>query len=236
MQRLFGLRYELIRESGVPTHGLRKSTRFCRWCSKLIKHSRNTHCSQECSDARRIAKHRYKCFVCGKWHYRSKRRDIERMCCSNDCAAKSRVREVNWIVRSQRAKEKYQVAYRSHRLARWGIPGKLQLLKRRRISHENTLNPSWDYRIETRISANRPDPIRMETKDPSGGVTGALDRLRSRRKWFSSCPWDKKIANKMSNMRKRRRVKDEKERCKEDQGKITPAKLQMCFKWRSVDA
>lgn len=98
---------------------------------------------------------------------------------------------------------------------------------------------SWELKIAQRL-IYRPKAIARNIKaTKKDGVVGAVDRFYAKIKYKLINPWKKKIANKLSNSRKKARKKDEQfkdEHSHRNLCEVRAKPVQVCFNWMEDNA
>jgi hypothetical protein len=146
----------------------------------------------------------------------------------------------DWKLRSDRAKKQWKKRQRKLRLSSergawlYGISQKLHVQDTKK-----SCGSDWEKAINVRINSCRGrDVVRKKTYKISGSPSLALARLEARRMWFEKPEWPKKIGNKLSSMKSRRRRKNN---VKSKQGRTAFEKaggkrIQMCFDWMDFNS
>ena len=230
-------------------------SRKCKVCLQQMNSldHRQVVCGMQCRDKnRRIEKIQIKCYVCEKMLFRYPRelKIRKTFCCSLECQrqhslnnnrGKPKKNALNiklpivWVcdcgeVNCGRTCANKRCVYRycKEQIAK--------LLTKRR---QSLAVGTWEYAISYRLASSRGRKcVRKATLALGDNASGAIAKIIARRKYYESCEWEKRIGNKLSNMRKRRRRKHEKANCNStgSQAKIGGAAIQMCFNWLDLDS
>jgi len=242
---------KLNRRVGVIVVGFRQTTelRKCKrdGCSVMVRASARTYCCKECKVVSKASKKAAKtvatnCCVCGatvvRVVYAKSRRSF---CCSLECQRRwsmvlnhSKAGDFNPAKKSAKAKKLYYQKRSALRRAKWLSGWGLEIKNRLSKSTSTPPTDAWLKAIGGRIRAGRGrDVVSRQIKNPSGSIQKALERVVLKRLWFSKPDWEKKIGNKLSSMKSRRRRKKNAKRIKDcgDHEETRRVWVQVCFNW-----
>lgn len=222
----------------------------CKVCQKVFfsYDKRKACCSSKCGhESRKKDKIPVNCVVCSKEIVLYKFRVREVNCCSLECQRK-------WALDTNRSCRLSQ----SERASRVELPILFwtgskyskkdrcdwceclsQRLSKIRCASMEDVN-SWEYKLKTRIQSNvgRVASGRHMPKTGYTNVFKQLTRIENKRRWFDSPEWDRKLVNKLSNMRKRRKRKEfvsernnQKQNGCEADRQARNKWIQVCFDW-----
>lgn len=201
----------------------RRLDRPCKQCGRPINKLdvRQVVCSNECARRSRVKKfsYSYECKNCGNLTSKEVHPSRLPVCCSNKCqkslAQKSMALKRTDMSRSIKAKDSYRKNSSKQRSLKYRAISKAltKLIERSRTYRTvETEESRWKRKIAVRLQGTkwrRPSfGFKFARKETSSYLT-KLSRLKSKRAWFNTCPWIKKLTNKMANMGQRRRRKHE---------------------------
>lgn len=207
-----------------------------------------SYCSNSCvTIARQKTIEKFSCAIC-KTPVERRRRNLLRnqsnRVCSLQCQNKLRNKlshqrrheKINWQKRSEVARKRLRLK----RQRKWQSEMRpfCYAVDRLLQKVENRLKkPTWLTKIHQRL-VKRPKPVKKHRHTRPPGVAGAITRFESRVSYFRIDPWLKKIGNKLSNSKKRLRLKREIKRiefsnCSQKEVRAKPT--QMCFDWMATD-
>ena len=214
---------------------------------ELSNPHKRRHCSEACK-----AKHAdglrdvFDCAVCGKHvrRLRSKgKAGAKAKVCSLLCQAKWRQKQspsgiVDWDKRSENARQRYKKQSRKARAEKYR-PIQKAVTRFESKTKSRIKRTDWVSKISQRLVRRPESVVRERNRRGRGGVYGAIARFFGKISRRNQDPWKMKIGNKLSNARRRQRVKHEqvkrKNRCS-SVCQIRAKPIQMCFDWMEVDA
>lgn len=220
-------------------------------CGKLYvpKGGKQKYCSKTCPEnmyLRRYSRVGW-CDVCRTFVVKADLREHGAFLCGLDCQRKHALDlnrgkpSVDWQARSAKAKQAYKNQRRRERSKKYArVKQQLNKLKskRKQWEHRQTVEGEWEYRIRLRVNGNRHrDCVGRKKKNSKPKSTGHAIALAERRfagrcSWRRLDPWRKKITNKLSNLRSRRRRKANAKKHRESSLRQNQkTKVQMRFEW-----
>lgn len=226
--------------------------RTCKVCGKLIGSAdpRRVVCSKQCGyKDKEVPRVTVSCCVCNKKVLRSKKELSHRskFCCSLDCQhafalvmnrGRPRVNpfSINLPVLLRCECGTLTINLQCTHCARISscVRHQVQKVRKKRSDFEQKRSDPWVLAIRSRLTGAR----YREAKRKSGlvrltNIERQIDRIANKRLFFCLDPWTKAIANKLSNLTKRRRRKDASKACycSRSQAEIGRKPVQMCFDW-----
>ncbi len=225
----------------------RQRTRSCKRCHRQFVCNDNrggVYCSRKCHiEDIRVEELDLQCVVCGSRVKRTKSwlRKHESPCCSRKCQQKWRATK-SWETRP-RAVSLPVIKYCEDGHAHLGnscdackeslkpYRAAITCIASKRSAYTRRVNDPWGYAITSRLGASRGRKSRKQVGVRCGGIYGELKALQVRRSYYLQCEWKKRIQNKLSNIRKRRRRKGEVSNTKASETEVGREPVQMCFDW-----
>lgn len=230
--------------------------RKCKQCGNLLnsKDKRRVVCSKECGFAfRRLKRFEVRCCQCHKLVQRteSQIKSRSKFCCSLHC-------QRLYALETNRGKpQKTPLSIRLPvvwlcECGQWNSRPKCEnkncidrqckaqlakLIAKRKSFEEMD---KWNYAIGLRLHSNkgRKGAGKTSREYKATSVENELRKLACKRFRFESCEWEKRIANKLSNMRKRRRRIRGKKNGDSSGGKTEVGRpaIQMRFDWMATES